>query len=87
MDLYVKLQGSKHIFKKVQGFFCKITRAGKFLELMDYFSKGKGVNRVYAAVNQVHGPGSHGPPASLNRGRWLLDGWLGFNQSEGVCGF
>jgi hypothetical protein len=38
-------------------------------------------------VNQVHGPGSHGPPASLNRGHWLLDGRLGFNPSEGVCGF
>jgi hypothetical protein len=44
---------------------------------MNYFSKGKGVNRVNATVNQVHGPGSHGPPASLNRGCWLLDGRLG----------
>jgi hypothetical protein len=43
------------------------------LELMNYFSKGKGVNRVYAAVNQVHGPGSHGPLASLNEavGCWM----------------
>jgi hypothetical protein len=87
MDLYVKLQGPKHNFEKVQGCFCKITRVGELLELMNYFSKGKGVNRVYAAVNQVHGPNSHGPPASLNRGRWLLDGRLEFNQSEGVCGF
>jgi hypothetical protein len=54
---------------------------------MNYFSKGKGMNRVYAAVNQVHGPDLHGPSASLNRGRWLLDRRLGFNQSEGVCGF
>jgi hypothetical protein len=38
-------------------------------------------------MNQVHGPGSHGPPASLNRGHRLLDGRLGFNPSEGVCGF
>jgi hypothetical protein len=51
--------------------------AGEFLELMNYFSKGKGVNQVYAAVNQVHGPGSHSP--------LLLDGRLGFNQSVGVC--
>jgi hypothetical protein len=54
---------------------------------MNYFSKGKVVNRVYAAVNQVHGPGSQGPPASLNQGHWLLDGRLRFNQSEEVCGF
>jgi hypothetical protein len=67
--------------------FCKITKAGEFMELMNYFLKGKGMNRVYAAVNHVHGPSSYDPSASLNRGRWLLDGQLGFNQSEGVCGF
>jgi hypothetical protein len=87
MDLYVKLHGPEHNFEKVQGCFCKITRAGEFLKLMNNFSKEKGVNRVYAAVNQVHGPGTHSPPASLNRGHWLLDGRLGFNPSEGVCGF
>jgi hypothetical protein len=38
MDLYVNFQGLKHNFKKVQGCFCKITRAGEFLELMNYFS-------------------------------------------------
>jgi hypothetical protein len=45
MDLYVNLHGLKHNFEKVQGCFCKITRAGEFLELMNYFSIEKSCNR------------------------------------------
>jgi hypothetical protein len=30
MDLYVNFYALKHHFKKVQGCFCKITRAGEF---------------------------------------------------------
>jgi hypothetical protein len=43
MDLYVNFHGLKHNFEKVQGCFCKITRVGKFLELMNYFSIRKPV--------------------------------------------
>jgi hypothetical protein len=41
MGLNVKLQGLKYNFRKVQGCFCKITGAGYFLDLLNYFSKGK----------------------------------------------
>jgi hypothetical protein len=43
MALNVKLQGLKHNFGKVQGYFCKITRRREFLELMNYFSIGNSV--------------------------------------------
>jgi hypothetical protein len=43
MDIYVNFLGLKHNFKKVQECFCKITRAGKFSELMNYFSIEKSV--------------------------------------------
>jgi hypothetical protein len=43
MDLYVNFQGLKHNFEKVQECFCKITRASKFLELINYFSIEKSV--------------------------------------------
>jgi hypothetical protein len=51
----------KHNFKKVWGCFCKITRAGEFLELMNYFSIRKMVEWVHGAVDRVHGAGSQGP--------------------------
>jgi hypothetical protein len=38
MDLYVNFQRLKHNSKKVRGCFCKITMAGEFSELMNYFS-------------------------------------------------
>jgi hypothetical protein len=45
----------------------------------------KGVNRVYMAMNQVHGLGSHGPSVSLNWDRWLLDGWLWSDPMKGYA--
>jgi hypothetical protein len=43
MYLYVNFQRLKHNFEKVWGCFCKITRAGGFLELMNYLSIEKSV--------------------------------------------
>jgi hypothetical protein len=37
MDLYVKLYGLKHNFRKVLGCFCKITGFHEFLELTELF--------------------------------------------------
>jgi hypothetical protein len=87
MDLNVNFQGLKHIFKKIQWCFYKITRAVKFSELMNYFSNEKRWNR-----STVHGPGPQrsGPPVyetSLNRGRPSGDLRCGFNTNEGVRSF
>ena len=43
MDLYVNFQGLKHNFEKVQRYFYKITKAGEFSELMNYFFIEKSV--------------------------------------------
>jgi hypothetical protein len=68
---------------KSSGVFLQNYQGLRIFGINELFSEGKGVNWLYAAVNQVHGPGSHSPSASLNRGHLLLDGRLGFNQSEG----
>jgi hypothetical protein len=47
MDLNVKLHVLKYNFGKVQGCFWKITRRQEFLELMNYFSLGNSVQKVY----------------------------------------
>jgi hypothetical protein len=70
MDLYVKLQGPKHNSEKVQGCFCKITWADEILELMNYFSKGKSMNRVYAAVDLAH------TVHHIIKPRLLVAGWM-----------
>jgi hypothetical protein len=70
MDLYVKLQGPKHNSEKVQGCFCKITWADEILELMNYFSKGKSMNRVYAAVDLAH------TVHHIIKPRSLVAGWM-----------
>jgi hypothetical protein len=41
MDLYVKLHGLKHNFRKVQGCFAKFQGSNEFLEFLIYFSIGK----------------------------------------------
>jgi hypothetical protein len=80
-DLYVNFHGLKHNFKKVQGFFCKITSADEFLELMNYFS-----NENFVGIGprdsrkQVHG-------TTLNGGRPFGDLRRGFNTNEGVRRF
>jgi hypothetical protein len=42
MDLNVNFQGLKHNFKKVQGCFCKISRADKFSIFIEYLLIEKG---------------------------------------------
>jgi hypothetical protein len=37
MDIYVKLEGLKYNFYKVQGVKCKNTKIHDFLEFMNYF--------------------------------------------------
>jgi hypothetical protein len=54
MDLYVKLQGLKYNFRKVQGCFYKIPSAGYFLKLMNYFPW------TDRAMDQVHNSGAWG---------------------------
>jgi hypothetical protein len=47
---------------------------------MNYFSIEIPVNRVYAVVNQVYGPGSCGPSVSLNCGRQPSDEHTGLEH-------
>jgi hypothetical protein len=47
---------------------------------MNYFSIEIPVNRVYAVVNQVYGPGSCGPSVSLNCGRRPSDEHTGLEH-------
>jgi hypothetical protein len=59
MDLYVKLQGIKYSFKKIQGCFCKIPGADEFTESINLFSIQKGVEYVHGLIDPVHGAPIH----------------------------
>jgi hypothetical protein len=42
------------ILGKLRGVFAKFQGSRNFYEFMNYFSKEKGVNRVYSSMNRVH---------------------------------
>jgi hypothetical protein len=82
MDLNVKLQGLKYNFKKVQGCFCKIPSADYFLDLLNYFSKGKSMEYVHGVVSRVYGGLRARSMGSLNPGCRLGDLRSGFKIAK-----
>jgi hypothetical protein len=73
MELNIKLQGHKYNFGKVQGCFCKIPGADYFLDLLNYFSKEKSMEKVHGVVSPVYGGSRARSMGSLNPGRRLSD--------------
>jgi hypothetical protein len=84
MDLYENFQGLKHNFEKVQGCFCKITRAGQFLELMNYFSIKNWWNRFTVCRPGPRRPVHRSTATSLNQDRPRLDQRHRLNTQRGI---
>jgi hypothetical protein len=61
--------------------------AWDFLWILNYFSKGKGVNLVYGSLNRVHGIRSMGLWSSLNASHWNRVRRLRLDQAQQYGGF